>query len=155
VAEYRQWYNHHRAHQALPPNTAPAQAYTTLPKMAPPGEPIVPATKKLTDRFPVAEPLLVQRRAGTRGKVTYRNAVYVFGRAWQGQTLNIIHHPDRLEFFDSDGQFLFHTVWPAEHGQTGVARQVKTPAPPLPGKLENPRTALFKPSTKSSDPNVH
>ena len=40
LEEYRDWYNHHRSHQALPPRTVPADLYDALPKVAPPGDPL-------------------------------------------------------------------------------------------------------------------
>lgn len=39
LEQYRQWSNHDRSHQALPPNTAPADLYETLPKVSPPRRP--------------------------------------------------------------------------------------------------------------------
>ncbi|NYD77942.1 transposase InsO family protein [Arthrobacter cupressi] len=130
LQEYRDWYNCHRSHQALPPRTTPAQLYETLPKIAPPAEPIIPKRPRLPAEKPDGrrEPFgtVIQRRSANRnGRFSYLKTAFTLGKAWEGQTVTILRHDEHLEIFDAEGTMITTTPWPAAQLHVGLARQVK------------------------------
>lgn len=136
LEEYRDWYNHHRSHQALSPRTAPADLYETLPKVAPPGDPISPYSPSTRLRKPIArakrynEPIQ-QRTAHRGGRFTYLGIRYLLGNDWEGQTLTTLRHEDRLDFFDSRGEFVATTPWPATVPELSLYPQIDHSPPPI------------------------
>lgn len=134
--EYRDWYNHDRSHQALPPRTAPADLYETLPKVAPPGDPISPLTPSTRIRKPIArvkrynEPIQ-QRTAHRTGRFRYLGTRFLLGNAWEDQTITILRHEDRLDFFDSRGEFIATTPWPATVPELSLYPQITHSPPPI------------------------
>lgn len=143
VAEYRQWYNHHRAHQALGMNTTPAEAYATQPKMTPPQTPVLrpqtqPPSGKRRGTLTAADSHVVKTRQTRKlGIITYRKMQFAFGRRWEKQQIRVLEHADLLEFFDSAGTQIASSHWPITgKRQVGLTVQTKhhTP-PPLAGSL--------------------
>lgn len=133
--EYRDWYNHHRSHQSLPPRTAPADLYETVPKIAPPGDPINPypasamtAVHEAAKRERVSE-VVQHRDAGRGGVFGYSRYTFLLGKAWTGQRVTIIRHDDQLEIFDAHGTRMTATPWPPSKPMTSLARQINTPPP--------------------------
>lgn len=141
VAEYRQWYNHHRAHQALGTNTTPAEAYITEPKMTPPATPLPRPhdrqrpTGARTGALADADRHVVKtRKTRRRGIISYGDMQFAFGQQWEDQQIHVLEHPELLEFFDSDGTHIASSHWPITgKRQVGLAAQAQylTP-PPLP-----------------------
>ena len=102
--EYRDWYNHHRSHQALPPRTTPAELYDVLPKIAPPGDPIPPARTSPTRRVVDTPTESIQHRVAYRGGAFgYLGRKFLLGKAWEGQRITLIHADDEITIFDSRG----------------------------------------------------
>lgn len=134
LQQYRHWYNHDRSHQALPAWTAPADLYQTLPKVAPPGDPIIPpGPHATTTQIPVKRErfsaIIQQRAASWRGTISYRNHKFQLGQAWADQVVTILHHEDHIEMFDSAGALFITLAWPPALHTTGIARQIRTTPP--------------------------
>lgn len=136
LEEYRNWYNHHRSHQALPPRTAPADLYETLPKVAPPGDPISPYSPSTRLRKPIARAAryneaIQQRTAHRGGRFRYLGIRYLLGNAWAEQTVTVLRHDDRLDIFDSRGEFVATTPWPATAPELSLYTQIDHCPPPI------------------------
>ncbi|WP_433675374.1 DDE-type integrase/transposase/recombinase [Microbacterium gorillae] len=128
--EYRDWYNHHRSHQALPPRTAPAELYDALPKIAPPGDPIVTQRPTPAARTADAPSESVQHRVARRGgQISYLGREFLLGKAWRGQRVTLIHTTDEVAVFDSRGTQIVTITWPTTKPMTSLARQIDTPPP--------------------------
>jgi transposase InsO family protein len=133
--EYRVWFNHHRSHQALPPRTAPADLYETMPKVAPPGDPITPkraASPVTRERsYQGAYDAILQHRVvGPGGRIRYLMHVVLLGKAWTGQRVTLLRHDDRVEIFDVRGERMVTTPWPKTTPTTSLARQITHTPPP-------------------------
>jgi len=135
LGEYRDWYNHHRSHQSLPPRTAPADLYETMSKIAPPGDPINPhpvppvgVARSEAKEEPIGE--VVQYRTAYRGGgFGYSRHKFLLGKAWAGQRVTIVRHDDQIEIFDSQGTRIAVAPWPPSKPMTSLARQIDTPPP--------------------------
>lgn len=139
AAEYRQWYNHDRAHQALGNNTTPAEAYATRPRMAPPEMPVAsrvrlnpPAAVSPGGVIPQTDAEVIKtRQARGHGIVGYRYMKFGLGDRWEGQTIRVLEHPELLEFFDSQGTLIACSHWPLSGKQmVGLAAQTMHHEPP-------------------------
>lgn len=128
--EYRDWYNHHRSHQALPPRTAPAELYDVLPKVAPPGDPIA-AARPAPARRNADRPgdSIRHRVAGRGGRVRHLGREFLLGKAWTGQRITLIHTIDELAIFDSRGTQIVAVNWPPTKPITSLTRRIDTPPP--------------------------
>ncbi|WP_179206615.1 DDE-type integrase/transposase/recombinase [Microbacterium esteraromaticum] len=148
--EYRDWFNHHRSHQSLPPRTAPADLYDTLPKIAPPGDPITPPNASRPASRPVARQerynaIIQQRTASGGGRVRYLLHVFILGKAWHGQRITILRNDDTLDLFDSAGELITTTPWPASKAEMSLTRQIDHTPP----HANSPLSPETEPSTKS------
>ena len=137
LVEYREWYNHHRSHQALPPRTTPADLFDTLPKIAPPADPLTtPASaRNAAPPPPVAlqaryNEEIQHRTARRQGAFTYLGCTYLLGKAWVGQRITILRHKDRIELFDHQGTMITTTAWPSPRPQLSLYRQIDRSPPP-------------------------
>lgn len=131
LGEYRDWYNHARSHQSLPPRTAPADLYNTLPKIAPPGDPIAPARPALKRRNTDTPADSIQHRIARRaGLITYRGRGLLLGKAWEGQRVALIHTPTEITIYDSRGTHLIAITWPTTKKLTSLAHQIDRQPPP-------------------------
>lgn len=139
--EYRSWFNHDRSHQALPPHTAPADIYETIPRVSPPGSPITPGATKPAPGHPVAKQarfneIIQHRTARRQGAISYLGCTYLLGKAWIGQRIMILRHDDRLDLFDRQGTFITSTPWPSLRPQLSLYRQIDgSPPPPEPSTM--------------------
>ena len=128
LADYRHWYNHHRAHQSLGRRTTPADLYETQPKIAPPAGPIYrsPARAGSTSSVEDDSPAVTTRRvgAGARGLLYYRDHSIRCGSRYSGALLHLIEHSDRLEIFDAQGTFLTEIAWPPQAKYPGISSRL-------------------------------
>jgi transposase InsO family protein len=132
ITEYRQWYNHDRAHQSLPPWTTPADLYETLPKACPPGDPITPGPASGSTQVPprsaaqtfAQAPVMGTRTASARGRIGFGNRKISCGKRYAGVRLHLLGYPDRLEFYDAEGTYLGNLDWPPEGAYPSVAKRL-------------------------------
>lgn len=135
LEEYRDWYNNDRSNQALPPHTAPGEAYAAWEKIAATGVPIRPA-----GRSPVAPDKRKVINCSHTVRLTTSKRIRVggyrfkFGKRWVGQEIHYIlevtGEEPYISWFDVNGAHMITMAWPPPHPETGLARLLSAHTPP-------------------------
>lgn len=98
---YRDYYNHHRRHSALPARSTPHQAWTNAPQHGSPQH-----LPQQTDA------IVHQSRVGTTGVISTGTTRIGIGCAYTGQTLTIIRDGHHATVYNADGHPIGHADLP-------------------------------------------
>lgn len=132
LEKYRDWYNHDRSHQSLPPNTSPGEAYASWPKIAPPANPLTPGDKVAAPNRRSTRNAVFTRTVNQHGRFKRNGRLIGLGKRWSGQQIHVVIDQGHMQIFDSAGTHLITTPWPLPPGGAGLARQIRSLQPPEP-----------------------
>lgn len=119
LARYRDYYNHERQHQGLGIRITPAMAWHAKAdtKARPTGHPIpldaLYGKQPLSLPAEPAEPVLTSHKVRADGRMNWRGRTFWFGRDMWGQPVHLVHTPELLTVFETDGTVHARVPWPA------------------------------------------